>query len=63
VSGDRALLIQELKDAIAFWTDNLAEYEEKGQTDEYWKRTAAYYRSRIPNLEAMLRWAETTSCA
>jgi hypothetical protein len=63
VGGDRALLIHELTDAISFWTNNLAEYEEKGKTDEYWKRTAEYYRSRIPNLEAMLRWAEKTSCA
>lgn len=63
VSGDRALLIEELKDAIAFWTDSLAEYEEKGKTDEYWKRTAIYYRSRISNLQAMLRWAQRTSCA
>jgi hypothetical protein len=63
VSGDRALLIRELIDAISFWTKSLAEYDEKGKTDEYWKRTAAYYRSRIPNLEAMVRWAESTSCA
>jgi hypothetical protein len=62
VRGDRSLLIKELTEAIEFWTKSLAEYEEKGKTDEYWKRTAAYYRSRIPNLEAMLRWAEKTSC-
>jgi hypothetical protein len=61
VRGDRTLLVKELKDAISFWTDNLAEYEEKGKTDEYWKRTAAYYQNRIPDLEAMLRWAESTS--
>jgi hypothetical protein len=63
VRGDRTFLIKELTDAIEFWTKSLAEYEEKGKTDEYWKRTAQYYRSRIPNLEAMLRWAQSTSCA
>jgi hypothetical protein len=62
VRGDRTLLIKELIDAIEFWTKSLADYEEKGKTDEYWKRTAEYYRNRIPKLKAMLGWAETTSC-
>jgi hypothetical protein len=62
VSGDRALFIRELTEAISFWSNRVAEYKKKGKTDEYWKRTAAYYRSRIPNLEATLCWPETTSC-
>jgi hypothetical protein len=62
VSGERALLIRELTDAINFWSNSLAECEEKGKTDEYRKRTAAYYWRRIPTLEAMLRWAEKASC-
>jgi hypothetical protein len=59
VRGDRSLLIQELTETIAFWQGRLPEYEEKGRTDDYWKRVAAWDRKGINKLEAMLRWAQS----
>ena len=62
VRGDRALLIQELAETIAFWREQLPDYDEHGQTDPYWKRVAERHRNEIQRLEAMLRWAHSDSC-
>lgn len=62
VRGDRGLLIRELEETIAHCLERVAECAEKGNTDSYWKRVAEDYRARIPNLKAMLGWAQATHC-
>jgi hypothetical protein len=61
VRGDRTLLIQELKKAIASWREQVAEYEEMGKTDNYWRELAERNRQRMDILEGMLEWARSTS--
>ena len=61
VSGDRTLLIQQLTTAIASWREQVAEYEEMGKTDQYWKELAERDRQRMGTLEGMLFWARSTS--
>jgi hypothetical protein len=61
VRGDRTLLIQELTTAIASWREQIAEYEEMGKTDGYWKELAERDRHRMGTLEGMLDWARSTS--
>ena len=61
VLGDRTLLIEELTKAIASWREQVAEYEEMGKTDLYWKELAERDRQRMGRLEGMLDWARTTS--
>jgi hypothetical protein len=61
VSGDRTLLIQELTTAIASWCEQVAEYQEMGKTDEYWRELAERNRQRMGTLEGMLEWARTNS--
>jgi hypothetical protein len=61
VRGDRTLLIQELTEAIASWRGQVAEYEEMGKTDQYWKELAQRDGQRMGTLEAMLDWARSTS--
>jgi hypothetical protein len=60
VRGDRTLLIEDLTYAISSMREGVAEYEEKGRTDEYWKRVAERDRHGIVTLEDMLRWAQST---
>jgi hypothetical protein len=57
VRGDRTLLIHELTKAVASWREQVAEYEEMGKTDEYWKELAERDRHRMGTLEGMLDWA------
>lgn len=59
--GDRTLLIRELEETIAYYAEKAAEYLAGGKTDPYWKRVGEDYRMRLPNLEAMLRWAQFTN--
>ena len=61
VRGDRTLLIQELTKATAFWRDQVAEYEEMGKTDDYWRELAGRNRQRMDILEGMLEWARLNS--
>jgi hypothetical protein len=61
VRGDRTLLIQELKKAIASWREQVAEYQEMGKTDDYWRELAERNRQRRGILEGMLEWARSTS--
>ena len=61
VRGDRTLLVQELKKALALWREQVAEYEEMGKTDDYWRELAARNRQRMGTLEGMLDWARSTS--
>jgi hypothetical protein len=61
VRGDRTLLIRELEETIAYCNARVAECEEEGKKDSYWKRVAQDYRTRIPNLKAMLLWAQLTN--
>ena len=61
VRGDRILLIQELTKAIASWREQVAEYEEMGKTDDYWRELAVRNRQRLGILEDMLDWARSTS--
>jgi hypothetical protein len=61
VRGDRTLLIRELEETIAHSNERAAECEEEGKEDSYWKRVAQDYRTRIPNLKAMLLWAQLTN--
>ncbi len=61
VRGDRTLLIQELTKAIASWREQVAEYEEMGKTDQYWKELAERDRHRTGTLEDMLHWARSAS--
>jgi hypothetical protein len=48
---------------IASWREQIAAYEERGKTDEYWKRVAERDRHGIRRLEEMLRWAQSTMTA
>jgi hypothetical protein len=61
VWGDRTLLIQELTKAIASWREQVAEYQEMGKTDQYWKELAERDRQRMGTLEGMLEWARSSS--
>jgi len=61
VRGDRTLLIQELSHTVSSWREQVAEYEQMGKTDPYWKRVAERDRHRISTLETMLDWARSTS--
>ena len=54
VRGDRTLLIQELKKAIASWREQVAEYEEMGKTDDYWRELAGCNRRRMASSKAGL---------
>jgi hypothetical protein len=58
--GDRTLLIEDLTKTIAWWSEQIAEYEERGKTDEYWKRVAERDRHGIRTLKEMLHWAHAT---
>lgn len=61
VRGDRTLLIQELTKATVFWREQVAEYEEMGKTDNYWRELTVRNRQRLDILEGMLEWARLTS--
>lgn len=61
VLGDRTLLIEELTKAIALRREQVAEYDEMGKTDHYWKQLAERDHERLSILEAMLEWAQSTS--
>ena len=61
MQGDRTLLIQELTKAIASWREQVAEYEEMGKTDDYWRELAARNRQRMGTLEGMLEWATSNA--
>jgi hypothetical protein len=61
VRGDRTLLIQELTKVTAFWRKQVAEYEEMGKTDDYWRELGVRNRQRMDILEGMHEWARLTS--
>jgi hypothetical protein len=63
VRGDRTLLAEDLTNTIAAWREQTAAYEERGKTDEYWKRVAERDRHGIRTLEEMLRWAQSMTIA
>lgn len=51
VCGDRTLVIEDLSHTISSMREGVAEYEEKGRTDAYWKRVAERDRHGIGTLE------------
>jgi hypothetical protein len=59
VRGDPTLIIQELTKAISAWREQVAEYQEMGKTDQYWKELAKLDRQCLNTLEGMLSWARS----